>query len=60
LSVPTPPVQAQPANLPPRQPVTFNKDVAPILFTNCVSCHRPGEAAPFSLLTYEDAKRRAG
>ncbi|MEZ5365581.1 MAG: hypothetical protein R2748_25440 [Bryobacterales bacterium] len=37
---------------------TFTKDVAPILFENCVSCHREGEAAPFSLLTYEDAKKR--
>jgi tetratricopeptide (TPR) repeat protein len=39
--------------------VTFNKDVAPILFANCASCHRPGEAAPFSLLTYQDAKQHA-
>src|SRR5262249_7121173 len=28
--------------------VTFNKDVAPILFKSCVQCHRPGEAAPMS------------
>jgi Flp pilus assembly protein TadD len=40
-------------------PVTFNKDVAPILFDHCVSCHRPGELAPFPLLTYEDARQRA-
>ncbi|MEO8027672.1 MAG: ascorbate-dependent monooxygenase [Bryobacteraceae bacterium] len=39
---------------------TFNKDVAPILYKNCVSCHRPGEVAPFSLLTYAEAKRWAG
>jgi tetratricopeptide (TPR) repeat protein len=39
--------------------VTFNRDVAPIVFAKCASCHRPGEAAPFSLLTYEDARRRA-
>src|SRR5262249_18291747 len=38
--------------------VTFNRDVAPILFDHCSSCHRPGEAAPFSLLTYEDDRRR--
>jgi hypothetical protein len=38
---------------------TFNKDVAPILFGQCTTCHRPGEAAPFSLLTYQDAKKRA-
>src|SRR5438093_8240153 len=36
--------------------VTFTKDVAPIVFENCVYCHRPGEVAPFSLLTYKDAR----
>ena len=36
--------------------VTFNKDVAPIVFANCVSCHRPGEIGPFSLLDYESAR----
>ena len=35
---------------------TFTKDVAPILFGNCTSCHRPGEIGPMSLLTYEEAK----
>jgi hypothetical protein len=35
---------------------TFAKDVAPILFSKCVSCHRPGEVAPMSLLTYEQAR----
>jgi mono/diheme cytochrome c family protein len=39
-------------------PPTFNKDVAPILFQQCAACHRPGEAAPFSLLSYQDAKKR--
>ena len=39
--------------------LTFNKDIAPILFGHCATCHRPGEAAPFSLLTYEDARSRA-
>src|ERR1700752_162697 len=39
-----------------RPQVTFTKDVAPILEKNCQSCHRPGEAAPFSLLTYEQAR----
>src|SRR5207247_341909 len=38
---------------------TFNKDVARILYQNCASCHRPGEVAPFSLLTYQDAAKRA-
>ena len=36
--------------------VTFNKDVLPILEKNCQSCHRPGEVAPMSLLTYSDAR----
>ena len=35
---------------------TFNKDVAPIFFANCTSCHRPGEIAPMSLMTYKDAR----
>lgn len=36
--------------------VTFTKDVAPILYNRCVECHRPGEIAPMSLLTYADAR----
>src|SRR6266516_7857987 len=36
--------------------VTFTKDVAPILQRSCQSCHRPGQMAPMSLLTYEDAR----
>lgn len=39
---------------------TFTKDVAPILQKNCQSCHRPGEAGPFSMLTYEDTRPWAG
>jgi hypothetical protein len=35
---------------------TFNKDVLPILQKNCQGCHRPGEVAPMSLLTYKDAR----
>lgn len=35
---------------------TFASDVAPILYKNCVGCHRPGEIAPMSLLTYADAR----
>jgi mono/diheme cytochrome c family protein len=38
---------------------TFNRDVAPIIYKNCSNCHRPGEVAPFALLTYEDAAKRA-
>ncbi len=39
--------------------ITFTRDIAPILFHSCASCHRPGEAAPFPLLTYADAKTHA-
>src|SRR6185295_10032800 len=36
--------------------VTFSKDAAPILYANCVYCHRPGEVAPMSLMTYQSAR----
>lgn len=35
---------------------TFSRDVAPIFYTKCASCHRPGEVAPMSLLTFRDAR----
>ena len=38
--------------------VTFTETIAPILYQNCVTCHRPGEAAPFSLISYDDARKR--
>src|SRR5215212_5367816 len=37
-------------------PVTFTKDVLPILQKNCQTCHRPGEVAPMSFLTYKDTR----
>ena len=40
----------------PNSPVTYNKDVLPILQQNCQSCHRPGELAPMSFLTYSDTR----
>jgi tetratricopeptide (TPR) repeat protein len=40
-------------------PVTFNQQIAPIIYRNCAGCHRPGESAPFSLLNYTDVKRHA-
>src|SRR5678816_3502439 len=39
--------------------VTFNKDVAPIIFQHCASCHRPDQAGPFNLLTYADVSKRS-
>src|SRR6188768_2945697 len=38
---------------------TFSKDVAPLVMKHCVKCHRPGEVAPFSLLTFGDVAKRA-
>jgi mono/diheme cytochrome c family protein len=41
---------------PPAKSVTFTREVAPIFFKNCAECHRPGESAPMSLLSYKDAR----
>src|SRR5581483_9084705 len=38
--------------------VTFSEHIAPIIFNNCTSCHRPGEAAPFKLMSYRDVQKR--
>jgi mono/diheme cytochrome c family protein len=40
-------------------PVTFTRQIAPILYKNCVTCHHPGGAGPFSLLTYQDVAQRS-
>jgi mono/diheme cytochrome c family protein len=42
---------AAPANVP-----TFSKDVAPIVFSNCATCHRAGEVAPMTLTSYEEVR----
>src|SRR5215471_20520120 len=39
--------------------VTYYAQIAPIVLKDCSPCHRPGESGPFSLLTYEDVKKRA-
>jgi len=50
-------VSAQDTRVPPTQSApTFSKDVAPILYSKCVTCHRPGEVAPMSLITYKDVR----
>ena len=36
--------------------LTFNKDVAPIFYKNCISCHRPGEIAPMSLINFKEVR----
>lgn len=43
----------------PPTEVTYSRDIAPILNAHCAECHRPGEVAPFSLLSYNDAQKRA-
>ena len=48
--------QQQPAAAAAAPEVTFTKDIAPILQRSCQNCHRPGQVAPMSLLTYEDAR----
>jgi hypothetical protein len=40
-------------------PPVFTKDIAPILYRHCGGCHHEGEVAPFPLLRYEDARKRA-
>ena len=42
----------------PARTVTFTEDIAPIVFNNCTSCHRPGENAPFTLMSYGDVRPR--
>ena len=44
----------------PPDPISFTRDVAPILYSQCAACHRPGEVAPFSLLSYSEAQARDG
>jgi hypothetical protein len=41
------------------EPPTYHKDVEPIVQRRCQDCHRPGQVAPFSLLSYEQARKRA-
>ncbi len=40
------------------EPVTFTKNVAPIIFRHCTTCHRPGEIGPFALQTFRDVRQR--
>ena len=49
-------VAAVSANGPSKTSATFTKDVAPILFNKCIECHRTGEIAPMSLLTYQEVR----
>lgn len=42
-----------------RGPVTFNRDIAPIIYAQCSHCHHAGGSGPFALLTFEDVHKRA-
>jgi len=44
------------ANSGVKREVTFNKDIAPILYKNCAECHRPNDIAPMALMTYKEAR----
>ena len=50
---------AQPFRAARAASVTYSKDIAPIIWRRCTTCHRPGAIGPFSLVTYDDVKRRA-
>ena len=39
--------------------VTYSNSIGPLIRKNCICCHHPGDVAPFSLLNYEDVKKRA-
>ncbi len=52
------PVRTSTSAAPAAPGVTFSETIAPIVYNNCVSCHRPGEAAPFPLMSYEDVAKR--
>jgi hypothetical protein len=52
-------VAARRRAVPPPQGPTFNREVVRIFQQHCQSCHRPGDIAPFALLTYDDAAARA-
>src|SRR5580765_4835612 len=50
---------AQEAARPVDRPVTFSKDIAPIVYKACAPCHQPDGPAPFSLITYDEVRRHA-
>src|SRR5439155_8880749 len=51
--------RAENSNTAKEQAVTFTKHIAPIVFQNCVSCHRSGQSAPFSLTNFAEVKKHA-
>jgi hypothetical protein len=58
VALPARPAQPAQSAQPAQRALNFSEHVAPIVFKRCATCHRPGEAAPFSLLNYEDVRKR--
>ena len=56
-ATPSAPQTPNPAS--PSHQETWSRDVAPVIYAHCTTCHHPGGAGPFSLTTYQDAKRWA-
>src|ERR1700693_3334651 len=46
------------ALLPAADKITFSENIAPIVYGNCVTCHRPGGVGPFPLISYDDVRKR--
>jgi hypothetical protein len=59
VSAPGGPAAFAAAPAPAEQSVTFAEHIAPLVFANCTSCHRPGEAAPFVLQNYRQTRKHA-
>jgi mono/diheme cytochrome c family protein len=59
LALPASAAETPSPDLAPAKRVTFNRDIAPLVFEHCAVCHRPGEVAPFSLLSFADVQKRA-
>ncbi len=53
------PAPQEPNQAAAQRSVTFAKDIAPIVYSNCAQCHHPGGPGPFSVLTYSDVRARA-
>ncbi|MDE0766804.1 MAG: hypothetical protein OSB19_00310 [Opitutaceae bacterium] len=51
-------LSVQASETPRPEEITFSEHIAPIVFNNCASCHRPNEAAPFSLMSYRNVQKR--
>ena len=54
--------EPKPSDLPPprrHRDITFNREIAPVIYKHCLPCHRPNQSAPFTLLSYKDVQKHA-